>query len=337
MRNLAIATGTWLHIDAETGNIIFGELKEKGKKITLDNMVNYPVIMPNQNYSDFVFTLYSMVDSKVVKTKYVVQGYEKNSSKTANIDNPFIQTPSAAETAAKYMLATFGGNKIEIIGRGDMCSEIGDLDRIWLDRSNAISARRIEQEFSLTDGVLKNEKSVFVVPDVVLEYKESITFLESGTWSVPSDVTQIKLILIGKGQDGGHGTPGSYEKLGEKGTDGVGGKVWVGIVNVSGIASIKITFENKDVRTDLGQNSADGIIYPLGYAGIPGQVYARTGVESPEYGSGDGGVGGIGGELGLKREIKNEDGTITEIIDSVPGEGNPGVIGASGRAIIMWN
>ena len=48
---------------------------------------------------------------------------------------------------------------IETTGRGDPAGEIGDVDTIWLDESQATTARRMMQNFQIQGGVLQGCQS----------------------------------------------------------------------------------------------------------------------------------------------------------------------------------
>ena len=88
-------------------------------------------------------------------------------------------------------------------------------------------------------------------------------------------------------------------------------------------------------------SSANGQIFANGYTDIAsGESFARTGVENPIPGSGDGGAGGAGGEKGYRHEEswKTEWGSGTHwVVDNEPEPGEQGVIGAFGCAIVYWD
>ena len=114
--------------------------------MTLDNMVNYPVMRANNDIAAIIFTLNDGSDTQVI-----VSGTSAGSSNTVTVNNPFIQTQAAALTAARQILSTYGGNRLEAVGRGDPSSEIGDVDTVWLDEGQATTGRRIYQTFNIQE------------------------------------------------------------------------------------------------------------------------------------------------------------------------------------------
>ena len=130
LRWVCQASGTWPRADAETGDLTAEPLWNVGNKVTLDNLVNYPTMRANQSLAALIFTLSD-------GTEFVVSGNATSSEKTVNIRNPFLHSREQALTAARLILSCYGGNLFETTGRGDPSSEIGDVDTIWLDESQA--------------------------------------------------------------------------------------------------------------------------------------------------------------------------------------------------------
>lgn len=335
LRYVCMATGTWPRADAETGDLAVEPLWNQGNKITLDNLVNYPVMRANNDIAAIIFTLNDGND-----TQYVVSGNSTASSATKSISNPFIKTQSQALTAARQILSAYGGNQIEITGRGDMSSEIGDVDTVWLDESQATTARRIQQDLSLTDGVLQNVPSILLQADgsFLFENREVIT--QSGNWTAPSGVSQLRLILVGEGEDGTAGTDGTWDAAGTDGVDGIGGKVWSGTVSINEQQKFTVSI---GADTVFGQySSANGQTYEYGYTDVTsGDSFARTGVQNPLPGSGDGGAKGLGGVKGNRHRetTTHADGSTSSrmVIDNYPGEGTPGKAGALGCVVVYWD
>lgn len=351
LRYVCMATGTWPRADAETGYLAVEPMWSEGAKITLDNLTGYPVMSANNDVAAIVFTL---ADGN--GTEYVVSGNSTAASDTVSVKNPFIHDTAAALVAARNILSVYGGNKLEITGRGDPSSEIGDVDVVWLDESQATTARRIQQDFSLTDGVLKNVGSVLLQADGWFLYEGREVITEAGTWKAPAGATQLRLVLVGKGQDGGHGEPGTagsaigfQPKPGEKGadgSDGLGALVWTEVIDINPEQEFTVSFDEGNTVFGV-YSSANGERYPNGYSDIAsGQSYARTGVSNPLPGSGDGGKGGEGGAAGHVHEetfvIYDDEGNrvgggVKTVVDVEPGPGEPGATGARGCAVLYWN
>lgn len=345
LRYVCMATGTWPRADAETGYLAAEPLWDQGNKLTLDNLNNYPTMKANDDIAAIIFTLNDGND-----TQYVVSGNSTASSETKSVDNPFIKTQEQALTVAKQILSAYGGNRLEIVGRGDMSSEIGDVDTVWLDESSAATARRIQQNLSLTDGVLKNCASVLLQADGIFLYQGREVITQSGTWTAPAGATRLRLILVGKGLNGGTGTDGTWDSEGESGEDGLGGLVWSGTIDINPEQQFTVTIGDNTV---FGQySSANGERYEYGFTDIAnGDSFARSGVSAPLAGSGDGGAGGAGGVKGNKHTEQITGKTIDgvtgeviatwpasiEVIDNYPGTGQPGAAGATGCVVVYWD
>lgn len=349
LRYVCMATGTWPRADAETGYLTAEPMWNQGSKITLDNLVDYPTMKANTDISALFFTLNDGND-----TQYVVSGNSTASNETKSIQNPFIKTQSQALTAARAILSTYGGNKLEIVGRGDPASEIGDVDTVWLNESTATTGRRIQQDLSIQDGVLRNCSSVLLQADGIFLYDGMEVITSSGVWTAPAGATQLRIILVGKGEGGGHGEPGTMGRqesedgygdsergeYGADGSDGVGGKVWTATIDINPQQSFEVSFDG--FNTIFGPySSANGNTYPQGYSDVAsGESYARTGVASPKPGSGDGGAGGKGGAPGYgvyKHYTWEGGGATTFKVYAEPEPGKPGVEGAQGCAVIYWD
>lgn len=335
LRYACMATGTWPRADAETGKLAAEPLWSQGNQITLANMVNYPTIKANDDVAAILFTLYDEEN-----TKYAVSGTSTASSETKSVNNPFIHTAEQALEAARNILAAYGGNRYEIVGRGDPASEIGDVDTIWLNESSATTARRIQQDLSLSNGVLKNCASILLQADgsFLFEKREIIT--QDGPWTAPAGVSQLRVILVGGGSCGQPGTDGTWQEAGVDGADGLGGRVWAQTIAINPQQTFEVhigkggELAQAGTPTTFGQyTSAQGQIFEYGYTDIQsGDSFARPGVEKPLPNSGDGGAGGPGGAKG---NVHEEDGKT--VIDSFPQAGWVGVDGQSGCVVVYWD
>ena len=334
LRWACMATGTWPRADAETGKLAVEPLWNQGSKITLENLVNYPTMKANQSLASLIFHLSD-------GTEYVVSGNSTSSEKTVTIENPFLHTQAQALTAARLILSCYGGNQLELTGRGDPSSEIGDVDTVWLDESSATTARRIYQTFQFADGVLQGCQSKLLQADGSYLYTERAIFTESGSWTAPAGKTRLRVILVGHGGNGTAGEDGDFDAAGADGTDGLGGLVWADTIQINEQQTFAIVIG--EVSTFGVYSSANGQRYPNGFTDIQsGDSFARTGVAVPESGTGDGGKGGKGGNKGEKHRETNYDfdgnpiGSYT-VVDVEPGKGTSGAIGASGCVVVYWD
>lgn len=321
LRWVCQASGTWPRADQSTGALAAEPLWNQGAKLDLDNLVEYPVIKSNKRLAALIFQL---ADEE--GTELVVSGNSTSSEDTVTIINPFIHTADQALAAARLILAQYGGNIIETNGRGNPASEIGDVDTIWLDESNAATARRMMQTFEIRDGALQGCRSSLLQADGSYLWTEYVVLdQDEGDWIAPEGVTDFRLVLSDGGQGGGIGQDGQKTGVGSSnisfsgyntaygthGVDGRGGKVWFGTIKLNPGAAIH--YKRGAGGTPgtvygeagaMGQpstfgtySSADGQFYPDGYTDIAnGQVFCRTGVPVPMPGTGDGGKGGEGGD-----------------------------------------
>lgn len=323
LRYVCMVTGTFPR--RKNGKLYVGPIEENGNKITLDNIIEYPEISANEDVSSISFKIF---DGSEEENTYTLSGNSTASNNDLDIKNPFVTSESIAIKTAKNIIKYYGGFVCNVNGRGDPSSEIGDIDALWIDESSSISGIRTEQDFSFNNGVLSKCKSVLMQPNGYNLYFSVYVFSTSTTWTVPENCTNVKFLLIGKGENGINGLNGDWDSDGENGADGSGGKIYIGSMDVLPGQNFEIEISE---NTSFGEfSSKDGVVYENGYADIyTGVCYARTGVENPLPGSGDGGKGGEGG---LKGEKHTEDGN--EIIDMYPTNGKNGSSGAYGSVII---
>lgn len=335
LRWVCQATGTWPRADASTGDLTAEPLWSEGNKVTLDNLNGYPVMKANGDVAALIFTLNDGAD-----TKYIVSGNATSSSETVSIDNPFIKTEAQALAAARLILSTYGGNVLDLTGRGDPSSEIGDVETVWLDESQATTARLTMQTFQFSNGVMQGCQSQLLQADGSFLYQGREVITTPGTWKAPAGKKSLRVILVGKGGDGTRGQDGTWDAAGADGVDGLGGLVWAGTININEGQEFPVAF---GPDTTFGAySSANGKRYENGYTDVAsGDSFARTGVAKPKAGTGDGGAGGKGGEQGRRQKITWEDeGGFSHSywkIYSYPGVGADGAMGASGCAVVYYS
>lgn len=345
---LCQATSTWPKADPETGNLVIEPIEAVGVSLELTQLAQYPTIADNADINSITF----VIDDE---TQYTFSGTSTSSPTSRTVQNPFIKNRDAALAASRTILTGFGGLKIETVGRGDFSSELGDAATVWLDNEQARAGRVIKQTFGFQNGVLQNCRTTLIAAAGIELYENSAIFTAAGTFTVPEGVTELRVILVGKGANGGHGKDGTWYNRGADGANGAGGKVWASTISVNPGDSYAITIATE---TTFGlHSSADGLRYPDGYVDIVrGITYARTGIYNAVQGSGDGGEGGVGGDQGLRHQetgyyytteiVTNPDGTISFVpiknyvtvmkVDQYPGDGEAGTPGATGSAIIYW-
>lgn len=343
LRWVCQATGTWPRADASTGDLTAEPLWSEGNKVTLDNLNGYPIMKANGDVAALIFTL-----NDGAGTKYIVSGNATSSSETISIDNPFIKTEAQALTAAKLILSTYGGNILSLTGRGDPSSEIGDVETVWLDESQATTARLTMQTFQFSGGVMQGCQSQLLQADGSFLFTEREVITTSGTWTAPAGKRKLYIICVGHGGDGTPGTNGTWDEAGEDGVNGPGGLVWAGTININEQQAFAVTIGQE---TTFGvYSSANGKRYDNGYTDVrSGSSYGRSGVKVPKPGSGDGGIRGIGGIKGNKHKETTRERMTDEngnqyweyvevtVIDNYPGKASPPSTGVPGCVVVYWD
>ena len=344
LRFACMATGTFPRADQETGKLTIEPMWSAGNYITLDNMSTYPTMSANEDLAAVIFKLHDGAD-----TIYTVSGNNAASSQTISVDNPFIKTTAQALTAARNILSCYGGNKIEISSRGDMASELGDVDSVQLNESVATSARRTSHGFNLNGGVMKDLPVLLVRPDGGFMFQTREIIKTNGTWTAPAGVTSLRIIVVGGGDGGINGTDGTWESNGEKGTDGLGAKVYSATININDGQTFDVTIGQGGAAnggvgaaTTFGAYSSDNGQRFNGYTDIAnGDVFGRDGVGAPLVNSGDGGKGGTAGRKGVTHteSVKLDDGSSLSftVIDAYPAPGGQGVAGQSGCVVVYYD
>ena len=360
-----MATGTFPRADNETGKLTVEPFWSQGNKLTLDNLNAYPIMRANNDLGAIIFTLAN-------GAQYVVGGTSAASSDTVSVENPFITTQAKALTAARLILSTYGGNQLETTGRGDPSSEIGDVDTVWLDESQATTGRRMMQTFTFQDGVLQGCQSVLLQADGSFLFEEMAFITASGTWTAPEGATRLRVIIIGGGQGSSPGEDGYVRSTssgnlgnnpsieageGAQGLSGSGGKVWYETIDINPQQVFQVSVGQGGAPSSaygtpgaLGgdttfgvYSSANGEVYPNGFADVAsGNSYGRTGVSAPLPGYGDGAQGGAGGTPGaghyrvwtnpISGKVHYE-----LVVDVEPGPGAPGKQGGAGGVIVYWD
>lgn len=365
------ASGTWPRAGQKTGALTAEPLWNQGNKLTLDNMEKYPGMKANKSLAALIFWLTGE------EAPVVIPGNSTTSEDTITIRNPFLHTADQARAAARLILAQYGGNLLEITGRGDPSSEIGDVDTVWLDESNAATARRMSQSFQFQGGVMRGCRASLLQADGSYLWTEFAVIRASGKWKSPPGVRQLRIVLGRGGQGGGFGQEGQYHSAGTSnihfmgynaaygadGVDGQGGEIWFGVIDINEEQEFDVHLGAGGApgsvygqpgalggHTSFGTYSSEnGRVYEDGYTDIAnGQVFARSGVESPLPGTGDGGKGGKGGDppegyldtytyTPIGADPDKVVNTATKWVETKPpGPGHPGSPGAAGFVMVTW-
>ena len=218
----------------------------------------------------------------------------------------------------------------------------GDVVSVYHPYEGAAVRGCIESSDVTVSGKLASTESILVgytPPDIgEQEYYDTVEVVtQSGAWTVPQNVTSIRVVLIGGGSPGSAGEPGedgekwtTYSgvgalggKGGAGGEGGTGGKILQINVSVTpnelfdivlgsgggaGEDGTDTTFG--DYSTSNGASSESGFLEP-----ITGVIYASRGVTGINGGQGGDG----GGWYRINDELEIRDGTDGESIDGARG------------------
>lgn len=306
LRYICMSIGAVYGADAGNGDLVVRALpEESGVFIPLSQQFAYPVEGQSDDWADIAFML---ANDEI----YTVSGNVSAGQKTCKVDNPFVRTKEAAEAAAKNILLVSGGSTFKLSGRGNPACDIGDIDTFETIFGEKMTARRQKQQLKFTDGVMLENPSWLVQSGWQYCYSGRLEFVESCSWTAPEGVSRIRLVLIGRGEDGEPGEDASYSADGEPGSGGSGGKVWIGDIGVNPGGVYTVGIEDESVF-GTAYTSAVGKRYDGGWGDIySGRVYAAKGADGAELcrsvtdgvdgeaGTGAGGQGGGGGRQGAR-------------------------------------
>lgn len=145
---------------AATGYLTLSTLWDDGNTYTLDNLDAMPSLKANKDAAFFAFTLPD-------GTEISVAGTEPASSNTVAVTNPFIKTAAQAQAAAAWMIRFYGGNLIELSGRGDPSSEIGDAATVEFGPGDTERGRIQYQTYQIQGGVMQKCQTRLLQMEVI--------------------------------------------------------------------------------------------------------------------------------------------------------------------------
>lgn len=150
--------------DATTGYLRLREFSEDSGELKLDNLSEYPVEMPNEDFGIFAVELMNITSHEFYYEYF--PGTNSASPNTVDIRNPFIAVYQEAEALYSRLRNNFGGNITETIGRGDPSQEIGDIISVEMPDGLPAGGRITEQSFAFSHGVLQGCRTRMVRSDV---------------------------------------------------------------------------------------------------------------------------------------------------------------------------
>lgn len=334
LRFICQAVGAYPKTDPETGYLWAAVLTsgETGATIDLDNVSEHPTISANDDVASITY--------KMGSKQYILGGTNTSSEKTLSVSNPFITAESQANTASRNILVNYGGNKISVKGRGDMSTELGDVDIIEVSDGHMVSGRRYKQQFRLQGGIMKEVQSQLLQATGEELYTSHAVITVSGTWTGPAGVTSVKYVIIGGGDGGEPGTDGTAFNNGVAGAGGRGGRINVVSANINSGQTLSISIGAGGAPGQPGENSTIG-----SYSSAQGERYngyadigtsSAFGIPGTDGGGKDAvdntGNGGGGGKAGQKAAT-GKDGFIVK--NETPG--GTGGKGGSGCVIIYYD
>ena len=342
LRYICMATGTYPKSDPITGNLVAALIDDTtAGMITQDELSELPTIQANTDIASVTFKLPN-------GNEVVFAGTNSAAEKTVSINNPFLHTDEQLKAALKNILVYYGGNKYVAKERGNMASELGDVDLLEVSDNLSISGRRWKQQFSLQNGIQKNVSTNLLQATGGSLYTSYRMITEDSTIALDESITQIKVMLVGGGSGGEQGESGTYEKEGAAGAGGAGGKIYIFSLTINAGQSMTVHIGNGGAPGTEGDattltvgnlySSESGKRYEIGLGDIlTGNVFGKpgkvAGTNEGRENSGNGGDGGAGGEQG----IYGTDDKGRTYIKRYPGVGGKGKKGGSGCAVIYWN
>jgi hypothetical protein len=372
LRLACMAAGAVCYADAQTGKLMVTPVPPaSGTSLTLDNLADYPKQKANL---DIAFITFQLTDGDGNSTQFVINGNSTSANTTLSVSNFFITDQTAAQIVARRIIGNYGGQSFESVGRGDLRSELGDLDSIEVYPGSVVGGRRNKQQIKLSNnGVVRDVVSGHVQPTGEDIYKNTIVITTDGEWAAPDGVTRIRVTVIGGGQGGaGGGTgyddwdPFNQQTAGKAGQGGKSGRVWTGAfaINAGQLFDVHIgqggaggEASHYGAQTNDGAygtpslfgayTSENGTEYNGMIDITTGAVYAENGVagESPcnavtpgipgTDGTGDGGSGGGGGQKMLCHLTNGNFGHL--IVDKYAVPGGVGGNGGVGCVIVSYD
>jgi hypothetical protein len=363
-RYVCMAIGAFPRADKATGYLRISKPPlTGGVTITRDNMPKWPDQAANSDIAAITFRLNDGSD-----TQYTVSGTHSAANKAPTVANPFIKTAMDAQAAAAYILRFYSGQTFKITSRGDMRSEMGDVDAADLGDDEFAGGSRIYNQYKMSNaGIIKDVQSILQQGTGGEVYANNVTITSSGKWTGPAGITSIRLVIVQGGTGGDTGEwgdwGGGWSHDGAPGKGGLGGKIFIATININdgqefdvsigaggpgGIASTQQMHGSRPgspgSETTFGNyTSANGMQYESWVDLATSKAYGVTGAtggraatpktgDNGASGTGNGGGGGSGG-VGSVWLSPSQGGTLV----SPQTPGGSGGNGGSGIVLISYN
>lgn len=322
---------------AQQGDVI--EFDEPAHTLTaegftvLESGANYAVLSAGTGK----LTGKSYVHNRRVVTRTVTEGAAENVEEIADATLVSLVNSSAVAQRMAAYYACREQLTVDVNPAGEHAGHVVSLWNEW-DKQQTLAC--IASRETKISGLLKSRTTALVgflppQPETTEYYDERVLLTGSGEWTVPEGITEVRVVVIGKGQngtDGSSGTSSSSNGFGQTNTDqaswqptasdntrsisasasvtaGAAGKGGAGGVGGDGgkvlEASIQVTPDQKipyaatDTESTFGAlTSANGTASDTGfYDVVTQQFFARKGADG-QNGADGGSDGKDGGSVG---------------------------------------
>jgi hypothetical protein len=281
LQQVCQAIGAAAKTDSVTGFLRVFVPEDTGVDYAASMMSAYPSQRANSDISSITFKIYGEEGGD-----YTVSGNVPFSPTTVSVDNPFIHSRAQTAPIARSIIDKFGGQRYEFAGRGDLRSELGDLDAIAMSDGKPAAGRRWKHQLKINErGVMSGVVSALLQPVGAALFSTTEIIKTSGVWTAPAGVTTIRVTLIGGGQ-GGQGGSGGYgdsvmywwgpnETDGRGGAGGMPGKVWTDIFDINPEQSFSVVI-GAGGTGGAGGAAGSGAYNSHGGVGAPGSPGGAT-------------------------------------------------------------
>jgi hypothetical protein len=271
---------------AQQGDVI--EFDEPAHTLTaegftvLESGANYAVLSAGTGK----LTGKSYVHNRRVVTRTVTEGAAKNVEEIADATLVSLVNSSAV---AQRMAAYYACREQLTVDVNPAAEHAGHVVSLWNEWDKQQTLACIASRETKISGLLKSRTSALVgflppQPESSEYFDERVILTGSGVWTVPEGVTELRAVVIGKGQDGTDGSSGtsSSSGFGQKNNDQTSWQPTASDNTRSISASASVTAGAAGKGGAGGVGGAGGKVLEASIQVTPGQKfsYAATDTES---------------------------------------------------------